>query len=161
MDIFWRVVIGVVALGTLFFLYQTQGDVVRQWLYSGDTQRIYVNQVAFSVTIADTPEERKRGLSGTAPLGQYEGKLFIFDSPAQYGIWMKDMNYAIDVLWFSADRELVYIEENMSPDSYPKVYAPDMNALYVLEIPAHSVRSLNLKLGDQLLLPSAATPVGQ
>ena len=41
--------------------------------------------------IANSPEEREQGLSGTDPLAQDQGMLFIFDTPDVYGIWMKEM----------------------------------------------------------------------
>ena len=94
-------------------------------------QRVYVGQNAFSVTVANTPDERKQGLSGVAGLDAYEGKLFIFDTADTWGIWMKDMNFPIDVLWFDDNRALIYVVNDMQPDSYPKVYTPPTAARYV------------------------------
>ncbi len=159
MDILWRVIIGGVVLVLIGYFYHIYGGSLKMWFVdTEEMQTVYVDDVAFSVTVADTDMERKQGLSGVLSLGDHEGKLFVFDTPAKYGIWMKEMNFPIDVLWFDNDRQLIYIEENMVPESYPTVYAPTSDARYVLEIPAHSVRLFGINLGEPLLLPSVLVP---
>ncbi len=159
MDIFWRIIIVSVVLLALMVGYSRYGDRVSVALFGqGDTYTIYVDRVAFNASIADTPEERRQGLSGTPPLETYEGKLFIFDESAKPGIWMKDMNYALDILWFNEAFTLVHIEQNVAPETYPKVFAPREDARYVLEIPAFSVQTFGLTLGQQLTLPTGFVP---
>ena len=88
------------------------------------------------VAIAKTPQERERGLSGITKLGKDEGMLFIFERDDQYSFWMKDMRLSIDMLWLSAEKEVVFIEKDVSPDTFPQAFTPDTPARYVLEVPA-------------------------
>ena len=53
------------------------------------------------VDLALTDEEKARGLSGRESLDEDEGMLFVFDVPGNYGFWMKDMNFAIDIIWLN------------------------------------------------------------
>ncbi len=159
MDIFWRIVIVAVVLLALLVGYNRYGDQISVALFGqSDAYTMYVDKVAFSVSIADTPDERRQGLSGTPALGTYEGKLFIFDETAKHGIWMKDMNYALDILWFDENFTLIHIEENVTPETFPKVFAPREPARYVLEINAFSARTLGLELGQRLILPTGFVP---
>lgn len=93
----------------------------------------------FRTMVADTPTERNVGLGNTAHLGQDEAMLFVFDSSDMWAIWMKDVEYPIDVVWLNDQKQVVYIVKNMPPDSYPKQFVPDAAARYVLELPAGTV----------------------
>jgi len=100
------------------------------------------------VSVAETPEARVRGLSGRTSLASNEGMLFIFDTAAKYGFWMKDMLFSIDILWLSDTGEVVYMEESILPATYPDVFAPNVPARYVLELPAGFAEAYSVKVGD-------------
>ena len=122
-----------------------------------DTVTVFVGSISFSVTVADSLEERRQGLSGTDPLPEFVGKLFIFDTDAAHGMWMKDMNYALDILWFDRERNLIHIEENVTPETYTRnrtIFKPNRPARYVLEISAGTVNALNITTADMLTLPA-------
>lgn len=91
------------------------------------------------VEVADTEASRERGLSGHAPLNDSEGMLFVFDTDARWGIWMKDMSFPLDIVWADAGGRIVHIERDVSPDTYPRIFAPPVPARYVVELPAGSV----------------------
>jgi uncharacterized membrane protein (UPF0127 family) len=153
---------GVIALALLLLAivaYEQYGEVVKQRLFGqGDTYVIYVNRVAFRVSVADDVDERKLGLSGTPSLGKYEGKLFIFDTVAKQGIWMKDMLFPIDILWFNDKFELIHIESNITPETYPAIFAPPAEARFVLELNAFAASTYAIPLGSSLTLPTAIIP---
>lgn len=92
--------------------------------------------IVIPVSLADTEEERSKGLSGTRYLTQGFGKLFIFENPLKPGFWMKDMNYPIDIVWIDKDFKIVGIEKSVSPETYPEIFYPQQDVLYVLEINA-------------------------
>ena len=63
---------------------------------------------------------------------------------------MKDMKFPLDIIWFSSDRKVVYIKQNLlpcSPDNCP-VFTPPVDALYVLEVNAGFVETHNILLDD-------------
>jgi uncharacterized membrane protein (UPF0127 family) len=97
---------------------------------------------------ADTPASRIRGLSGAAPLGEGEGMWFDFITPGLPGIWMKEMKFSLDILWFNEDFRLVYMKENAEPFSYPEVFTPSSPARFVLEVPAGFAQKHGVVLGE-------------
>jgi uncharacterized membrane protein (UPF0127 family) len=103
----------------------------------------------FSVAVSRTTAELRKGLSGSDPLLSGQGMLFVFPEDGRYGIWMKDMNYPIDVLWLSSDKKVVHIREGFLPSSFPEVEHPSSSARYVLELSAGSVRRSGIKIGSE------------
>ena len=102
----------------------------------------------FLMEMATTPAEWEKGLSGHAPLADNTGMLFIFDKPDNYGFWMKDMLFPLDIVWIGEDFRVVHIEKSLSPETYPTVYYPDTLSKFVLEISAGESDKINIKVGD-------------
>ena len=63
---------------------------------------------------------------------------------------MKDMKFPIDMLWLSGTRRVVYMAQNVSPDTYPEVFAPTRPARYVLELPAGYAKAYTVGVGDEV-----------
>lgn len=103
---------------------------------------------AVSVFVADTPEERERGLSGWSGLADGEGMLFVFAKDDRYAFWMKDMLFSIDILWLSKAGMIVHREENVASETYPTAFAPSTEARYVVELPAGYVAEHAIQVGD-------------
>jgi uncharacterized membrane protein (UPF0127 family) len=60
---------------------------------------------------------------------------------------MKNMKFAIDILWLDENKKIVHVSSNVPPcvtDPCP-VYNPGMPARYVLEIPAGDAKRYALK----------------
>ena len=100
------------------------------------TAEVALGGASFRVSVAYTPTLRARGLSGARGLSSDEGMLFVFDSPGRYAFWMKDMLFPIDIVWISEAGEVVGVEKNVRPDSYPRTFSPPADILFALEIPA-------------------------
>ena len=107
-----------------------------------------VGGALISVEIADTQEARVQGLSGREFFPEDAGLLFIFEEEAKHGIWMKDMLLDIDIIWLDNSFTIVSIEEDVSPNTYPKVFTPKTPARYVLEVPAGFVQKHGINIGD-------------
>ena len=108
----------------------------------GDTQ--------IQVDIADTAAKREQGLSGRKSLSDSEGMLFVFDTPGKYGFWMKDMNFALDIVWLDSEKHVVGVEKDISPDSYPQVFWPNEAIKYVLELPSGFAQRHSVDTGSQV-----------
>ena len=102
-------VIAAVALTWLFVYQNYWDDIVLFFTSAQPTYIVHIGDVAVEVTVADDQAERERGLSGVESLGDFDGKLFIFDTADYQGIWMKDMLMPIDVLWFDDNLRLIHI----------------------------------------------------
>jgi len=102
----------------------------------------------FTVRVVDTNASRARGLSGTPALLSRDGMLFVFDTDARHGIWMKDMLIPIDILWFDSNKKLIEYREDVVPETYPEVFRPRANARYVLELKAGVRKELRIQQGS-------------
>ncbi|OGG41605.1 hypothetical protein A2837_00415 [Candidatus Kaiserbacteria bacterium RIFCSPHIGHO2_01_FULL_46_22] len=152
------VIIFLTVVGTAFFLYQTYGPVVMNYLFGDQKVGMLVRDIGVTVSIADSPEERSQGLSGVESLAAHEGKLFIFDKEGEYGFWMKDMQIPLDIIWINNERRIVHIEENVSPKSYPAIYGSPEPARFVLEVNAFFASTFRINEGDTITIPSGYLP---
>lgn len=110
--------------------------------------KIQIASSTISVYLADTEEERERGLGGRAGLAEDEGMLFVFDEDGPHAFWMKDMRIALDIVWISRDGTIVHIEESVGPETYPEVFVPRSEARYVVELSGGWVDRHNVVVGD-------------
>lgn len=86
-----------------------------------------------------------------ASLPEGEGMLFVFEEEGRHAFWMKNMLIALDILWISADGEIVDIKEGALPCGQ---VCPGLNpgspAKYVLEVPVGFVRRNDVRCGDRV-----------
>ncbi len=75
--------------------------------------------------------------------------LFVFDKAGKYAFWMKDMQFALDILWIK-DGKINFIEKNVQP-SFPATMTPSENSNQVLEFNAGTVDRLGIIIGDEVL----------
>ena len=111
-------------------------------------KEITLNTARIRVDVADTQGLRELGLSGRSGLTADTGMFFVFPTDGHYSFWMKDMKFAIDMVWIASDEAVVGMFTNVAPDTYPKSFAPDGVARYVLELPAGYVLAHGVKVGD-------------
>lgn len=124
----------------------------------GETAKMSMIDVGgkeFSVWVADTPASRTKGLSGKDDMKENQGMLFIFDGSGKYGFWMKDMKFAIDIVWISGNK-IVGFQENAQPEPTKTIfglttYYPPEAVDRVLEVSAGTVGRNGFKLGDQVV----------
>ncbi len=116
------------------------------------TQRICFQSYCFTIEIAQTPEERAKGLMFRESLPQEAGMLFVFEEPGAYGFWMKNTLISLDMVWLDEDMNVVHIEEAVNPCEQVScpVYYSEVSAKYVLELNAGTVKKIGLKTEDQL-----------
>ncbi|MEX2514758.1 MAG: DUF192 domain-containing protein [Candidatus Paceibacterota bacterium] len=113
----------------------------------------------FYLDVADTSTLRRQGLSGRESLGSNEGMLFLYRLSGEYGFWMRDMNFPIDIIWLDRNDEIVTIVSSALPDSYPEIYYPDNSARKIIEVSAGVAEKLDLNIGDRLdVSPATSTP---
>jgi len=62
-----------------------------------DKRNIIIGDKEYTVEIADTSEEQKKGLQDREYLPQDSGMLFVYDKPQdKVEFWMKDTTIALD-----------------------------------------------------------------
>ena len=126
------------------------------------TYPMQIGSTTVQASIADTISERIKGLSGTPYLPDDVVKLFAFGTAGTHSIWMKDMQYVIDILWLDQDGYIVHIEEAVSPTTYDPA-APHLSVTYASPVPAWFVVETNagfvaehvVEVGDRAVLIEA------
>jgi len=103
--------------------------------------------------VADSKSELARGLMHRESLGVDEGMLFVFDGQGKYSIWMKNMNFPIDILWLSAEGVIVDVAENVpacEADPCP-TYTPRYDSSFVLEVNAGESKKRGGVVGEKIV----------
>ena len=118
--------------------------------YYGNIKFVQLAGQNIKVELALTPEAQAKGLSARTALAENEGMLFVFDRSGEHPFWMKDMNFAIDIIWISEDGKIVYIKKDARPENFLETYGPEEDALYVLEVVSGFSEKNNLKVGDEV-----------
>lgn len=120
-------------------------------LQQSDYHTVEIGGQDVSVSLATKSSEWERGLSGTLPLTENTGMLFIFPAPDYYKFWMKEMTYPIDIVWINANKQIVFMKEHATPESYPELFSPREKALYVLEVPDGFVSLHGVEVADTVI----------
>ena len=111
---------------------------------------IKVDNIPLEVQIADTEPRRVRGLMFQDQLPYDQGMIFVFDQPGLYSLWMLNMQFSLDMIWFDQDGRVVHIEKDISPCKTPleittcQSIVPEADALYVLEVTSGFVDQNNI-----------------
>src|SRR3989344_2558804 len=111
---------------------------------------ITINDVVVEAERADSFLKRQQGLSGRKQLKENGGMFFIFDKPAAYPFWMKDMEFPIDIIWIDENYRVVDITKNALPESFPKIFLPSKPVKYVLEVNAGFADKNNISVNDKI-----------
>lgn len=115
-----------------------------------ENAKLFVGAVQIPIEVADTNEERARGLSGRSALKNGGGLFFIFDMPGSYSFWMKDMRFPIDIVWINENWEVVGVERGVAPGTFPQTFYPPSEILYVLELNAGEAAKLGIDAGSKV-----------
>jgi uncharacterized membrane protein (UPF0127 family) len=118
-------------------------------------QTITVGSTTIDVEMATTMAEQACGLSGRTGLGDGQGMLFPFGSGSTQNFWMKDMKFALDMVWISQGKVAGFTENIPPPASGTqlwqlKIYSSPPNVDTVLEVPSGTVARDNIQVGDSV-----------
>ena len=111
---------------------------------------IMVDDIPLEVQIADTDPRRIRGLMFQDQLPYDQGMIFVFNEPGLYSLWMLNMQFSLDMVWFDQNGKVVHIEKDISPCktvveiSACQSIVPSDDAVYVLEVTSGFVDQNNI-----------------
>jgi len=112
--------------------------------------KISFGDKTWNIEVAESLNDRAKGLSGREKLNPETGMLFVFSKDDLHGIWMKEMNFNIDIIWLDQNFKVVGLKEMAMPESFPKAFYPEAPSRYVLEIGAGEAIDAGLKIGSLL-----------
>ena len=117
---------------------------------------IKVDDKVLEVQIADTEPRRVRGLMFQNQLPYDEGMIFVFNESGIYSLWMLNMQFSLDMVWFDENGNVVHIEQNVPPcKSATEIMAcqsivPSGKAKYILEVTSGFVKEFGITKGSKL-----------
>ena len=140
--IFWIVIL-IFLLGILIFML-TAGT---------DEERVCFSQICLDVKVADSQNERAKGLMFVEKMDENEGMLFVFDYSDKHYFWMKNTLIPLDIIWIDEDFTIVHIE-NAVPcvEKNCPSYFPEKKAKYVLEVNSGWAERNGIKIGEKINL---------
>lgn len=103
-----------------------------------DATRVAINGGVVEVEIAETPQERSKGLMYRNSLDEDKGMLFIFPVESVHQFWMKNTYIPLDIIWINSKMNVVHVESDVPPceELVCPRYGPAKSAKYVLEVNA-------------------------
>ena len=114
---------------------------------------VTMNGIELVADVAETNEQRTKGLAFKDALAENEAMVFVFDNAQEHSFWMKDMKFPIDIIWLDSNKTVVHVEHNLQPcsfDGFCQTYKPDKNALYVIETVAGFAKNNNVVEGTRV-----------
>jgi len=107
-----------------------------------------------TVDIADTEDERERGLMGRTSLGDGRGMVFLWDEPVESSFWMKDTLIPLSIAFWDERGRIIQLD-NMQPcrqDPCP-TYGPDEPFVGALEVNVGFFEEHGVSVGDRVEIP--------
>lgn len=101
--------------------------------------------------VADTPRARRLGLMFRQSLPRGRGLLLWWPTPRMAVIWMKNMRFALDLVFIDTDGRVVRIFRHVPPVVGP-LYSAGRPVRAVLELAAGEAQRLGLHEGAQVNL---------
>lgn len=112
---------------------------------------ISIDNHTFNIVTATTVSEQEKGLGNRTSLNTNSGMLFIFNTPGNYGFWMKDMEFPLDIIYINNNKIInIFTLKKPNNNSQLQIVYPKKPSKYVLEINANLSKKYNLKTGDSV-----------
>ena len=106
-------------------------------------------QLHLEVEIARNREQRAQGLMFRTSLEENSGMIFIYDSPREISMWMKNTILSLDMIFIAEDGQITRIVSNTTPMSEATI--PSLGPVRaVLELLAGAAKRLAIKPGDHV-----------
>jgi|WetSurMetagenome_2_1015567.scaffolds.fasta_scaffold01269_11 uncharacterized protein len=117
------------------------------------TSTVTIDGHSFKVAVATSQQEQEIGLSKTNSISQDQGMIFLFNRPDYYSFWMKNMKFAIDIIYINQDT-IVTIKDSVQPPKNSSdnliIYTPTEPSDKVLEITAGLSKKYKFRNGDKV-----------
>jgi uncharacterized protein len=121
---------------------------------------VRVNDDVITVEIAETAAEKQRWMTFRQDRLSLDTAMLIrYQTPDLYEIWMFNVQYNLDLIWFDQEGNAVYIKKDVSPcehilDQVGCTYKPTSRALYVMAGTAGFADEHGIDIGSKMTLVS-------
>lgn len=72
---------------------------------------IKIGNKEYEVLVAETEEEKTKGLQDVEELDDDEGMLFVYNEPQQVVFWMQDTTVPLDIIFINDDFEVISVQK--------------------------------------------------
>ena len=110
-------------------------------------------QARFSVELADSPDERSRGLMFRETMPSASGMLFIYPRPQHANFWMKNTLIPLDMVFADGAGRVTRVHSNAKPQDLTPIDGGD-GVVVVLEINGGLAARLGIAPGAELRHPA-------
>ncbi len=107
---------------------------------------------AIEIEVAETPDQKARGLMFRTSLPDTSGMLFPYPQPQELTMWMKNTFIPLDMVFIKSDGTVHRIEVRTEPMS-ERVIGSKGDVTAVLELAGGAADRLGLKAGDKVVHP--------
>jgi len=111
-----------------------------------ETEAVLAN---FDIEIAETDYETQTGLMYREGMEDNQAMLFIFPDVAMHSFYMKNTEFALDIIYIDENLRIASFQENAQPFNENGL-SSQVPIKYVLEINAGLSEKLVLEVGDQI-----------
>jgi hypothetical protein len=108
---------------------------------------------SFAVELADSPDERARGLMFRTEMAPDAGMLFVYESPRSASFWMKNTLIPLDMIFADASGRVTRVHSNAVPGDLTPIDG-GTGVLFVLEINGGLAARLGIAPGAELRHPA-------
>ena len=141
------------ALLSIFMLSSCSSAVSFNSVNDGDIITAKISGQTFDFLTVKSPQARAKGLSGRTELPE-NGMIFFFEWPQALTFWMKDMHFAIDIVWVK-DNKVVGISRDLKPqpeaeDKDLNIYSSFALANIAIELNAGDAKKYNIEPGQKI-----------
>ncbi len=150
-----KFLIGVLFIGFTAFIVYFANFVMVDVSQKNEIKNIKIGEKEYKLEVVTTSEDLRKGLSKFENIEEYQGMLFIFDTPGRWSIWMKDMKFNIDIIFLKQNNEVVTVFQNVKFETHENVfqyrkYLPELDSKYVIELKEGEIEKNKIKLGDKI-----------
>jgi len=126
--------------------------IIKAYSYYWPKAQVTIGEKTIKVLVADNNRHWRKGLGGRKNLGRYHGMLFIFSTRGQHTMVMRDMEFALDIVWLN-NYKIVDIAPSVQPepgknDGQLTPYFSRLPSDMVLELPAGFTQTNGIKIGE-------------
>ncbi len=107
--------------------------------------------ICIRAEVAETDDQRHKGLMFRERLPENEGMIFVFDDEAYHSFWMKNTLISLDMIWADKNLNIVHIAQAVpcKTEDCPR-YTPEEKGNYVIEVNAGFTQQHGIKVGDKV-----------
>ncbi len=108
---------------------------------------------SFAVELADSPDERSRGLMFRSEMAPDAGMLFVYESPRRASFWMKNTLIPLDMIFADATGRVTRVHANAVPGDLTPIDGGS-GVVFVLEVNGGLAARLGIAAGASLRHPA-------